>query len=104
MATTGAAAGAEPDERDVAGLDAGLQLGRLRLGELAGGDRRVDLVGERLLERVRQLRRADAELAAASATIALLCAWGELLWVAATAAPPPAIAKSATAPAATDRL
>ncbi len=31
MATTGAAAGAEPDERDVAGLDAGLQLVRLGL-------------------------------------------------------------------------
>jgi hypothetical protein len=53
-------AGAE--QREVAGLDPLLQLGALLLRQPARGHRGVHPVGQRLLERVRELRRLHAEL------------------------------------------
>jgi hypothetical protein len=53
---------AEPEQRQPAGRDFGLQMIGLGLGDLAGGERRVDLVLECLLQRRRELVRRDAEL------------------------------------------
>ena len=56
------AAGADPDEREVAGAEPLLQLLALRLGETARIDRGVDAVGERLFERRLHLRLGNPEL------------------------------------------
>ena len=62
MARPAAVAEHRPDERVVARLDPLLQLVGLRLCDPAYGERRVDPLHQRLLERVAQLVRLDAEL------------------------------------------
>jgi hypothetical protein len=62
VARPAAVAEHRPDERVVARLDSLLQLVGLRLCDSARGERRIDPLQQRLLERVAQFVRLDAEL------------------------------------------